>query len=59
MILLQRVGGGQVKLVCGGKSVGWFLVSFSDSVHPIDYSGRAVLVRLGGRHFFPKGGFQS
>lgn len=32
---------------------------FADIVHPIDYSGGGVLVRLVGRDFFPKGGFQS
>lgn len=34
-------------------------VSLDDFVHPIDYSGGAVLVRLSGGHLFPKRGFQS
>lgn len=36
-----------------------FKVSLDDFVHPIDYSGGAVLVRLSGGHLFPKRGFQS
>lgn len=42
-----------------GLSFYCFKVSFAGIVHPIDYSGGAVLVRLSGRHLFPKGGFQS
>lgn len=33
--------------------------SLADFVHPIDYSGGAVLVGLSGGHFLPQGGFQS
>lgn len=46
-----RSEGGQVGLL-------WF-ISLGDLVHPIDYSGGAVLVRLSRGHLFPKRGFQS
>lgn len=60
---LGRERSGEVRVTgwvaWGDTQVSSVIISLGDSVHPIDYSGGAVLVRLSGGHLFPKRGFQS